>query len=417
MVLAESLFDRDVDVEDSSRLSIGLTDVQNDGFVQAYFDAFSESQDLRTRNLIKLWLSMTRFRSVSGLGSHHMRTEGQRVLKVWTEDPDLRKVLPQCLYDRLNDQMKSPDLDAGMFDPVLHSIWDLVELAFIKFQSSSQFFLKYQIDLMTKGHICLSDLLFYDETLVYFRQFMEQEGMQRFVDFLLVVHSIRHSPLIDPHVVWSTFFISDTNSRTHEPSHYLFLSEKVTHGVRQAILNQEPDCFHVPAALVHQYLQKTYFSQFLDSPAYFNLTTKLIRRFQQMQLDSPTAGIVVCESEDGLSVQESMSSGQGTGTLCPSTTSCTIRGTSERKTGFLGDVSAGRRGNGLQILHVDRYGRLISDLEPEPDKKQERSYISQSIRKLVGRRSVSNQDANQALAWKLAQIIIDDVVNVTAEYT
>lgn len=400
MVVAESLFDPDLEVEHRSRLSISLSDVEKDAFVQAYFHAYADSQDVRTGNLIKLWIGVSRFRSGFGSKSEPVdaMAEAQRLLMRWNADPDLRKVLPDCLYDRLEHRMQSADLDSGMFDPVLDAIWGLVQVSFITFLSS-QFFLKYQIDLMTKGHISLSDVLFYDATLFYFRHFMQKQGMHRYLHFVLVAHSTRHSPhtAVDHRMIWKKFFHQDTDSEMDESSHYLFLSHQMSQKVEQQMFTQNADCWQKPAALVHQYLQKTYFTQFLESPEFLEMTTELIRKFQQMQVAYP---VKRSKSEDGLSVQESL----------PST------GTTDTSVACTSELTSGRRAVGLQILHVDPYGRLISDLEPEPDKRQERSYLSQSIRKLV-RRSVSNQDANQALAWKLAQIIIDDVVNVTAEYT
>ena len=440
MILAESLYDPEVHVEDKSRLVVSLSDLQQDRFAQAYFDAFADGQTPESSNLIKVWIRICRFRwrgTTVGAGQrmttadlHDMGRKARSIVNRCATDHNIQNILPQGLIPKLQTQTSDPEI--GMFDSVLQAISGPVEAAFMSFLSS-QFFLKYQIDIMTKGHITLSDVLFYDGTLFYFLDFMEQEGMRKYADFLLIMHSYRNADpgQVDSHAIWKKFFhnssgeLNSLTNSTDECTHCLLFSKSVCSRVMQEMLSEQPNCFDFPARLLHQYLERTYFKQFLESQAYFDVTTEFIKSFQgmQIQFDSPTPRCKSIDevSEPGSTLSAGPSSDVMTDLPCSTTDTTATAACCEKNgaaTSSSDDQIWNRSGSGtLQIVHVDRYGRVISDLEPEPtDRRQERSNISKSIRKLVAR-SVSNQDSNQALAWKVAQMIIDDVVNVTQEYT
>lgn len=435
MILAESLYDPDVHVENKSRLEISLSDLQQNRFAQAYFDAFADRQPPETSSLIKLCIRIYRFRwrgtaavaeqrRTDASCMHDMDRKARSILSRCATDHNILNALPEGMIDKLElENHTLAGLETTMFDPVLEAIREPVQVAFESFLSS-QFFLKYQIDIMTKGHITLSDVLFYDETLFYFLDFMEGEGMRKYADFLLIMHSCRNAEpgQVDSQVIWKKFFAKELISENNESTHCLHFPDIVCRKVRQEMLNQKANCFDYASCLLHQYLEKTYFKHFLESQAYFDVTTELIKTFQRMQIDSPTSP-TKCESIDAISLPDSTSSdpitdlpdSQKSQTDNPTSTACHEK-SETAKSSSSDDQIWHRHGVGsLQIVRVDRYGRVISDLEP-PDRRQERSNISMSIRKLVTR-SVSNQDSNQALAWKVAQMIIDDIVNVTGEYT
>jgi A-kinase anchor protein 10 len=328
-------------------------------------------------------------------------------------------MLSPALLNKLLLQTETLDMTLEMFDPLLDVIREEVQVAFASFLLSP-FFLKYQIDIMTKGHITLSDVLFDDGILFYFLDFMEQEGMRKYADFLLIIHSYQNADpgQVDIQVIWETFrkFFEqkEVNAQQYEEStHCLHFSDHVCRKVRDKMLHQQTaDCFDFPARVLHQYLEKTYFRQFLESQAYFDMTTEWIKRFQRMQLHDFPDREPKRTSMD-LRVSPAGSSTSDPITDLPSSQTDNNTGTSVCHEKRADEPNIWDRSRpGLQILHVDRYGRVISDLEPEPDKRQEMSNISMSIRKLVGR-SVSNQDSNEALAWKAAQAIVDDVLSIT----
>lgn len=425
MILAESLYDPEIRVANKSRLAISLLDLQQDQFAQAYFDAFAEGQESATCALIKIWIQICRFRwndnhvdaCMTTADSHDRKAHS--LLHRCTHDHNIRNMLPHDLILKL--QASAPLME--ILDPVLAAISGPIELAFMSFMSS-QFYLKCRIDIMTKGHISLSDVLFYDETLFYFLDFMEGEGMRRYADFLLVMHGYRNADptQVDRQGIWKKFFGKGHDSSDlcldDECSQYLQMPATVCNRVKQEMLNGQRNCFEYPASLLHQYLERTYFKQFLESQAYTDITTKFIKKFQEMQIDPMTSRSFQLLGE--ISAAESTSSDQvkDQPSISPDELSRPDRRLASGASTTTSSDKHSKIGMGtLQIVRIDGYGRVISDLEPEPtDKKQERSNVSMSIRKLVTR-SVPNQDAKQALAWKIAQMTIDDVVNLTREYT
>ncbi|CAG2228588.1 AKAP10 [Mytilus edulis] len=55
--------------------------------------------------------------------------------------------------------------------------------------NGSEFHLRYQIDLVTSGHIYLSDFLYYDPAFFYFMEYMEQEGGSNILQFWIAVEN------------------------------------------------------------------------------------------------------------------------------------------------------------------------------------------------------------------------------------
>ena len=66
----------------------------------------------------------------------------------------------------------------------------------------------------------------------------------------------------------------------------------------------------------------------------------------------------------------------------------------------------------LQITHVDRYGKLHSELEPEPDKSSS-SGISQAVKKFMSK-SAEEEKIEEEMAWQVAESIVNDVTRITS---
>ncbi|KAI1292177.1 hypothetical protein HDE_07055 [Halotydeus destructor] len=65
----------------------------------------------------------------------------------------------------------------------------------------------------------------------------------------------------------------------------------------------------------------------------------------------------------------------------------------------------------LQMVHVDQYGKVISELEPVPEKAKVGLKSIASFFKVKN----SDQKAREEEAWKEAEMIVDDIRSIVSE--
>ena len=296
---------------------------------------------------------------------------------------------------------------------------------------SSLIFLKYQIDVMTKGNVCLSDILYYDPTLFHFLEFMDIERCRVYVDFLLMVRNLKsiEAGPSDAEVLCLKFF-------DPESVHYIPFSEGLRNKTKELVKQGDMTAFDLPQDILHQYLEKTYFRQFLESQIYIDFLTERINHLQKSQLllDGDVNRFLLPQQREK-KCHSSKSTPESTASPATDQPSCPdfiqvdkrkshplhrSRDTFDHDDHLWSRDFAGR----LQITHVDRYGKVMSDFQPEPDSpagnssssSSRKTGISHSFLKFVGKKN-SVDDAKQDKAWKEAEQIVNDVLSVTLEYS
>ena len=457
MLLAETLFDHELHATSSSRLMIdSLSCLLNDSNAQSYFLEFVETEgSLQCKKLIKFWVLSSCLTSSWSKEAHDHSPSSIQEEAVKVYDTFLRSNDPVDSKDTEDDEDGNQDehslpISAEMQSRIKERISDLetctpdvlkeaisaVEphvLHLLDVFQSSAVFLKYQIDVMTKGNLCLSDVLFYDPTLFHFLEFMDIERSRVYVDFLLMINnfkSIEAGPL-DSEVLWLKFF-------EPESIHYIPFSEGLRKKVKEEVDAGNIHAFDRPQEILHQYIEKTYFRQFLESQIYIDFLTERINCLQKSQLEgNANKFLVQPQQQQCHSLKSTPESNSSPATDQPSI-SCQEE--SKRASGGRDSSRSDRSDHHhhlrtaqdhdnlwsrdfsgrLQIAHVDRYGKVMSELQPEPDSPavvSRKPGISQSLLKFV-RRGNSDTDAVKLQeAWKAAEDIVNDVLNITLEYS
>lgn len=71
------------------------------------------------------------------------------------------------------------------FEKVQRHVLDVMEKDYFQAFLNSDFFCKYQIDVLTSGNVVLEDILYNETALFYFMEFIEQENQRGLLEFWL----------------------------------------------------------------------------------------------------------------------------------------------------------------------------------------------------------------------------------------
>jgi A-kinase anchor protein 10 len=466
MLLAETLFDPELHATCSSRLMINsLSTLLSDSNAQSYFLEFVETEGtLQSKKVIKFWVLSTCLTASwsTDRDGHSTSSIQEEAIKVYdtflrkSEDEEGTEMEGKVCGDQYENELpisaemrsrikeRISDLSrctADVLKEAIRSVESHVVHLLDLFQSSPVF-LKYQIDVMTKGNLCLSDVLFYDPTLFHFLEFMDVERSRLYVDFLLMINnfrSIEAGPL-DSEVLWLKFF-------EPESIHFIPFSEGLRKKVKEKVEGGIIDAFDEPQEILHQYIEKTYFRQFLESQIYIDFLTERINCLQKSQWEGNANKFLLPQQQKCHSFKSNPESTSSPATDQPSMSnqedncipdnSISTTSVSNKRTENEGGRGSRRSdrtqdhdnlwsrdfSGRLQIAHVDRYGKVISDLQPEPDcpslvsSSSRKSGLSQSFLKFVRRGNNDTDPVKLQEAWKAAEDIVNDVINITLEYS
>ncbi|XP_076363344.1 A-kinase anchoring protein pkaap isoform X1 [Tachypleus tridentatus] len=289
----------------------------------------------------------------------------------------------------------------------------------------SNFHCKYQVDVLTSGSVYLADILYNDAALFYFMEFMEQESARHLVDFLLMTRNF-HNQLLrqgakydgpqaqdDAMIIYEKYFSLQATTP-------LGFSDEIRFQVEQNICQEEgplPDCFLKPVMILMQYIEKLYLPHFLGSQQYVKFLTECI---STIQTGNDWPGRRKRSGSDSSSSEHSINI-HTTNTLL-AMGSKHVNPKSKGVLGKIGDqdmrIDTGlfnpdflwqrQLAGKLQLAHVDRYGKVQTEFEPEPDRKTG-SLLSKAVRKFVNK----EEKAQEEMAWQIAEMIVKDVCQLT----
>ncbi|RWS01217.1 A-kinase anchor protein 10-like protein [Dinothrombium tinctorium] len=410
MLIAESMFDPCLPLKTESKLCPKIVQIMNDSNRLSYFVQFMENEGLLSKNMIKFWIQVECFKnSLKNCEDFEKNRlifieDAVRIFKKYLDSKsnsrlhlnfDESEIL--FLETRLSQQN---NVTSDIFDKYQNLVLSHIESEYYNKFLRSSYFCKYQVDMLTDGSISLVDILYNDSTLFYFMEFMEQEGMKHYVDFLLMAENYRNfGTSNDAIVLFNRFFSSESSS-------FLEMSDKIKCQIERELQRVSNSCFDIPMSILIQYFDKTYFKQFLQSQTYINFLTECINSIQSSTMASKS---IKCHKRQSSDSSSSVMS------------DCCVAGnssSSKEKKATLSSTKpdqlwqrdlAGK----LQIARVNQYGKLLSDFEPEPDKSNSLGAISLS--KAVKRLTLSASDEKEKedMAWQVAEMIINDIRHVT----
>ena len=309
------------------------------------------------------------------------------------------------LFDHDDDDQIIPNyqqlqLSFKIFESFRQSLSQKIECEYYEKFLRSNFFLKYESEVLREKKFQLSDILF-SHTLISsaFMDFMATERMKSFVDFIVQYRNYRkfsgqHS---DACALYNRFF----NCSAASIESFLQVSEPIIEQLRSSIIDLkdpitefQPDCFDRIANILLQYFSKTYFPQFLDSSHFREYIQNCDQKLQN-QSKAKRSSMKISSVND---IENHKSN------------SLNIDMTNQSDLLWNRDLK-----DRLQFTYIDKYGRINSTLEPEPPRSSpgvDRSKLTQFFRRLSFGNS-ANRIQSEDDAWRIAESIINDVCSVT----
>ncbi|KAK6637893.1 hypothetical protein RUM44_008315 [Polyplax serrata] len=343
--------------------------------------------------------------------------------KYFSHKAPLKINIDAGVYRRLLENLCTT-VNKNTFVEVKQCILNTIEKEHFNDYLKSECHCKYQIDVLTSKKVCISDILFNEVALFYFMEFLEQEGCTSFVEFWMSALNFqqqyeelsadynRMQVQNDAMVLYEKYFSLQATTP-------LNLGDYIRTKVEESICSEQgplPNCFEYPRRLIVKFLEVNYFQAFLQSELYFKYLSELISTIQTSPLLGRRSRISGVDSDGSSDISIST-----TNTLLASEDPVSQRklyrhfnsSSLSIDTQQLYDPDSlwqrGPKRPGLNFGRVNELGRFETDLEPEPDRKEE-SRITKAVKKLV---NLNEDKSKEEMAWQVAAMIVRDVTNIT----
>lgn len=323
------------------------------------------------------------------------------------------------------------EVDPACFTDCQEFVLNVMQVEHMPDFTSSEFLCKHQVNILTKGQITLSDILYNDGAMFYFMEYMEQEGGSDLLQFWLATDNFQqHLLSCDGHydgmqaqsdamVIYDKYF-------SLQASHPLGFDDKTRFEVEGNICREEgplPSCFAKTHHIAFRTIEKSYFPSFLQSEMYYKYLSELVSTVT-IATDLPKQSKHKRQDSDASSVHSTHSAGSESikNTLLAMDSSYlrrTAKTTSRLKESEMNldpcllnpDLLWRRPSPGMSLGKVDELGRFVSELDPQPvlDKAKANSTGNSGLFKKRKGKDKEQED----MALQIAQMIISDVTSVT----
>lgn len=321
-----------------------------------------------------------------------------------------------CTTDKL--------LSSNCFEKVQKYVYQVLDKEYFESFLGSDYFCKYQIDILTSGNVVLEDILYNETALFYFMEYLEQENNRPLLDFWLAASNFQQQlndqkEFFDPIeaqndavVLYDKYF----SLQAHCP---LGFGDKVRFAVEQNICGENGlmmDCFHLPLKIIEQVLETNFLKTFLASQLFYKYLSELINTVQcngysnlyERNRYQPSD----CSSEKSFSTNNTFLAMEN-----PTRKVKKEKGTDMNiDTRQLYDPDSlwkRKKHHRLSFGRVTELGRFETDVEPEPDKKTE-SKLKNVVKKFV---NIEEDKHKEEMAWQVAEMIVKDITSVTLNNT
>lgn len=424
MLIAESLYDPNIKLDINSRLSRNLEQMLNDNNVLPYFIQFLEAKGTTSKHLIRFWIQTECLkRSQKDIDNSQMTNE-QDYKKQFINDAiniyekcispsGLFNInLPDSIAKEIHEKLYlNKTCDSDLFENSQKYVMSLIESNYFSEFLKSVYFCKYQVEVLTSDKVFLTDVLFNDFRLATdFIEFMEAEKMRRYIDFLIIIDNYKKTVqhYDDAHIILNKFFSSTSPD-------FLEFSDSINNYVKENIENNYDICFDKPTAILIQYFEKTYLRQFLQSEIYYDYLSHCIASInneanlmgKKFQKNHRRTG-----SESSISSESSyVSSIDGLTDPSPKFRHKHLLTDQNPESLWKRDLSGK-----LQIAHIDQYGKVIRQFEPQPKEEKSKNTLNISkAMKLFSSTNSSDEKDKEEMAWQVAQMIVNDVCKITLD--
>lgn len=313
----------------------------------------------------------------------------------------------------------------------------------------SEFHLKYQIDLLTSAKLTLSDILYHENALVHFMEYVEIEGGLPLIQFWLLVENFTkllpssreqrdekgsgkkerkndnddhqgpteedQAAQMDAMVIYDKYF-------SLQATEALGFGDDVRFQVESNICTEDgrvdAKCFETPVKLVLNLVAKEYLQPFLRSSICYRWLSDLInsRRLGGITTNHPRRGSDASSSEAsvGSSLQATGSAKKTPSKKREKKTVQDMLGESRISVDDPDSIWRRKHNAGpLTFGKIDPMGDYRSELAFHPDtlKKKGSGRITRALKNLV--QDESEVRAREDMAAQIAQMVINDVTSLT----
>ncbi|KAK9497020.1 hypothetical protein O3M35_012812 [Rhynocoris fuscipes] len=401
--------------EPKSRLSLILEDVFQNKIALSYFSQFMEAKGhvnifnlLMDLENIAFKLNTPILRKAHSIVSSPSKTSSDKSAASDSSDRtvindnsflNLTKIFNQYLNDDSPNRVRIPDelrlsllsannatdtsiplaqLKEHVSNVIKREIW----LDFLR----SDWFCKYQIEVMTSGTMTLSDVLYNDSSFGAFLEYLEQEDYVNIVEFWLAATSFEKQYTerkgnTDYSQIQNDAMLLYDKYLSLQATYPLGISDKIRFEVEEGICGEtetSPNCLRPAVALVETFLKTNCLRPFLSSQQYLSLLSDVMSSTSKPN-HSPASSV----TEGSIDTRPVVDSD----------------GLWRRR----------KHISGLSFGRIDQLGRYETDFEPEPDKKSE-SRISRVVKLLMNK---DEQKVQEEMAWRVAEMIVKDITSIT----
>ncbi|XP_017775802.1 PREDICTED: A-kinase anchor protein 10, mitochondrial isoform X1 [Nicrophorus vespilloides] len=329
---------------------------------------------------------------------------------------------PDNIRNQIVENICSTDnklISSNCFKDIQSFVFGILEKEYFEAFLSSDYFCKYQIDVLTSGNVVLEDILYNETALFYFMEFLEQESYRSLLEFWLAASNF-HQQLHDQKdffdpieaqndavILYDKYF----SLQAHCP---LGFGDKIRFAVEQNICGENGlmhDCFHLPLKIIEQVLDKHYLKPFLASQLYYKYLSELINTVQSVGycIYGRTKSISSeCGSEKSFSTTSTFLALENPNKF-KKRDKQTDMNIDTRQLYDPDSLWKRKKYHRLSFGRVTDMGKFVKDFEPEPDKRGE-SKLKNVVRKFV---NLEEDKKKEELAWQVAEMIVKDITSIT----
>lgn len=431
MLLAESMFEKNLQISLDSCLMITFQQCLNENQILSCFVQFMESLEKDANKIIKCFFqtncimisikenfSDINFESIKNNNPNNfILNENQNkhfndflndfyylFNQYFNDETNCDKFIDEKVYKNIcqliqeNFRENDPLNSLNRFYLFWNNLYTKIETEYYEKFLRSNFFLKYEYEILKSANFTLSDILFSPTPISStFMDFMNLEGMKKYVDFLVMYRNYKtfSCQYSDASIIYNRFF--NTKNKTES---FLDVSEDNLNELNQSIDQKSfmPCCFDKIALILLQYFSKTYFTQFIESNV-FNEYMQSCNAKLNSDKNKNSKQSTQLKTKAIINKNKELSDT----VVSPNKLICDQ------------EILWNRNLKGhLQFTYIDKYGRMNSSLEPEPTSKND-TKLSQLFRRLSF--NPNENKIKQDDAWKVAESIINDVCSVTIQHS
>ncbi|XP_044271586.1 A-kinase anchor protein 10, mitochondrial [Tribolium madens] len=399
-----------------SRLCRTLDEVLADKGALGHFTQYMESRN--ASKYVTCWSEIESFKCEIASESSPVEGAVSIFKKYIAQEAPHNVKCPDLIRNELVENICDLEKIADCLAPVQNFVLEVMEKEYFGAFLASDYFCKYQIDVLTSGQVALEDILYNETALFYFMEFLEQENSCSLLEFWIAAtnlqqHLTTQKEFFDPVeaqndavVLYDKYF----SLQAHCP---LGFGDRVRFEIEQNICGENGlvlDCFKLPLKIVEQVLEKNYLKPFLGSQLFCKYLSELINTVQSndyFNIENNRTLSSDCSSERSFSTNSAF-------------LALEMNFNNKKKdknadmsidTRLLCDPDSlwkRRRTHRLSCGRITALGKFETDLEPEPDKKSFK--FRNVVKKFV---SLDEDKKKEEMAWQVAEMIVKDITNVT----